>query len=83
MIQFSRALAGKRHESWTPKSVAEAEKSSVRIAEGAGLSRQRPIPDGPDQWEMYRSSTATGLGASASLVPGLVAGSGSTGTCVT
>jgi hypothetical protein len=33
-----------------PKSVAEAERSSSRIAEDAALSRLRPVPDGPCKW---------------------------------
>jgi hypothetical protein len=35
------------------------------IAENAALSRLRPIPDGPDQWEIHRSSEDSGLGGAA------------------
>jgi hypothetical protein len=83
MMQFSRALAGMRHKSFEPKSVAEAGKSSLRMSEDAALSRLRPVPDGPCQWEAYGSSTDTGSGASMPIFPGLVAGSGAIGTCVT
>jgi hypothetical protein len=83
MIQFSKALAGMRHKSFEPKSVAEAEESSLHIAEDAALSRLRPVPDSPCQWAIHRSSADAGSDASASVVPGLVAGSESTGTCVT
>jgi hypothetical protein len=83
MIQFSKALAGMRHKSFVTKSIAEAEESSLRIAEDAALSRLRPVPDGPCQWAVHRSSADTGSGASEPIVPGLAAGPGSMGTCVT
>jgi hypothetical protein len=62
MRKFSQALAVMRHKSWTPKSVAEAKQSDRHIAEDAALSRLRPIPDGPDQWVVRRSSADTGSG---------------------
>jgi hypothetical protein len=60
MVQFSRALAKMKHKNWTPRSVAEVNEANLRIAEDAALSRLRIIPDSPDQWELHRSSAATG-----------------------
>jgi hypothetical protein len=85
MVQFSRALAKLRRKNWTPKSTAEAQKKDCQIAEDAALSRLRPIPDGPDPWELCRSSTGTaGPPSQGSSVVGTgsVADLGLTGTCV-
>jgi hypothetical protein len=57
---FSQALAAMRHKSFVLKSVAEAKQSNLHIAEDAALSRLRPIPDGPDQWMVHRSSADSG-----------------------
>jgi hypothetical protein len=38
---------------------------SHEIAEDAALSRLRPIPDGPDQWEVHMSSAVSGSGGPA------------------
>jgi hypothetical protein len=62
MRKFSQALATMRHKSFLPKSAAEAKQSDLHIAEDAALSRLRPVPDGPDQWVVHRSSADTGLG---------------------
>jgi hypothetical protein len=59
MVQFSRALDKMRHKNLGPLSTAEAQEKDLGIAEEAALSRLRPIPDGPDQWALYRSSTGT------------------------
>jgi hypothetical protein len=40
-------------------------KSDLVIVEDAALSRLKPIPDGPDQWEIHRSSEGTGSGGPA------------------
>jgi hypothetical protein len=86
MVQFSRALSKLRTSNWTPLSTAEAHDKHVQVAQEAALSRLRPIPDGPDQCALCRSSTVTvgplSLGSSmvgAESVPG----PGSTGTCAT
>jgi hypothetical protein len=85
MVQFSRALAKLRHKNWTPLSTAEAPEKSLHVASDEALSRLRPIPDGPDQWSLCRSSTVTdGLSSQGSSVVGSesVPGLGLTGTCV-
>jgi hypothetical protein len=72
---FSRALAKMRQRNWPPKSVAEPDESKLHIAEDAALSRLRPIPYGPCQWEVHRQSAdpggtfqgADGTGSTASL----------------
>jgi hypothetical protein len=70
IVEFSQALAAMRHKSFTPKSTAEAEQSSLEMAEDAALSRLRPIPDGPDQWEVHRTSAVTeSCGPAAPLDP--------------
>jgi hypothetical protein len=62
MIKFSEALAAMRHKSFTSKPAAEAKESDLQIAEDAALSRLRPIPEGPDQWEVLRRRADSGLG---------------------
>jgi hypothetical protein len=42
-----------------PRATAEAKQSDLVIAEDAALWRLPPIPDGPDQWEVRRSSAGT------------------------
>jgi hypothetical protein len=60
MVQFSRVLSKLRTKNWTPQPTAEAQDKSLQVAQEAALSRLRPIPDGPDQWALRRSSTGTG-----------------------
>jgi hypothetical protein len=60
MVQFSRALAKLRNKNWTPKPTAEAQEKDLQIAEDPALSPLRPIPDGPDQQALCRSSTVSG-----------------------
>jgi hypothetical protein len=60
MRKFSQALAAMRHKSFVTRSTAEAKQSDLVIAEDAAMSRLRPIPDGPDQWEVHRSSADSG-----------------------
>jgi hypothetical protein len=62
MPKFSQALAAMRHKSSVPKSTAEAKQPGLHIAEDAALWRLRPIPDGPDEWAMHRSSTRSESG---------------------
>jgi hypothetical protein len=60
MTIFSQAWRKfKRMTNWAPQPTAEAPEKNLRIAEDAALSRVRSIADGPNQWEMYRSSTDT------------------------
>jgi hypothetical protein len=61
-------MTNEGHKSFEPKSVAEAEESSLRIAEGSALSRLRPIPDSPNQWKVHRSSADTGSHAPPALI---------------
>jgi hypothetical protein len=83
MLRFSEGLSRLDHASWCPQPTAEAEEKQANIAEEAAVSRLRTIPDGPNQWEMHRSS-ATTVGPDGSLVgTELVPGSGSMGTCAT
>jgi hypothetical protein len=65
MRKFSQALAGMRHESFVPKSTSEAKPSDLVIAEDAARSPLRPIPDGPDQWEVHRRCDVSGSGGPA------------------
>jgi hypothetical protein len=51
MSRFSKALGKLRTRNWIPQPATEAPDKSVEIAEVAALSRLRPIPDGPNQWE--------------------------------
>jgi hypothetical protein len=48
-----------KQQSWIPKPTAEAQEKDLQVAEEAAVSRLRPIPDGPDQWALCRSSTVT------------------------
>jgi hypothetical protein len=41
---------------WAPQLATEASEKAVRIAEDAAIARLRPIADGPNQWEIHRSS---------------------------
>jgi hypothetical protein len=85
MLAFSEGLSHYSCQSWTPLPAAEAPEKLARIAHNAAVSRVRPIADGPNQWEMDRSSAHTGgqpsLGATM-VGTGLGAGTGSTGLCV-
>jgi hypothetical protein len=86
MLKFSEGLCRLNHQSWHPQPTAEASEKSARIAEDAAVSRLRTVADGPNQWEMHRSSAATvGLSTPGSAMVGTesVPGSGSTGTCAT
>jgi hypothetical protein len=57
---FSQAMRKfKRTSNWVPQPAAEAPEKSLRIAQDAALSRLRPIADGPNQWELHRSSADT------------------------
>jgi hypothetical protein len=62
LCQDSQALAGMDLDSFVPRSAVEAMASDLRTAEDAGLSRLLPIQDGPDQWEICRSSSGKGSG---------------------
>jgi hypothetical protein len=44
---------------------ADAMEEDVLIAENAAVSRLRPIQDGLDYWEEYRSRAVTGVGGPA------------------
>jgi hypothetical protein len=69
-----------------PQPTAEASEKALGIARDAAISRLRPIADGPNQWEVCRSSTATdgptslsGSAVGTESIPGL----GSTDTRAT
>jgi hypothetical protein len=85
MIKFSEGLSRLDHSTWYPQPMAEAEETQARVAEDAAVSRLRTIPDGPNQWDMHRSSAFTGGPSSGSAMvgTGLVPVSGSMGTCAT
>jgi hypothetical protein len=60
MAIFSKAMRKfKRTTNWTPQPYAEAPEKGLRIAQEAAQSRVRPIADGPNQWDVCRSSTVT------------------------
>jgi hypothetical protein len=65
MRKFSQDLAAMRHKSFVPKPAAEAMPSDLEIAEDAALSLLRPIPDGPDQWEVHIRCAVAGSGGPA------------------
>jgi hypothetical protein len=86
MASFSEALSTRYDcTSWETLPVADAPDKLARIAKDAAISRVRPITDGPNQWDMHRSSAGTvcqsSLGAA---IAGTGSGSttGLTGTCV-
>jgi hypothetical protein len=82
MLSFSQGLSRYPCDAWIPYPVAEAPEKLAKIAQNAAISRVRPISHGPNQWEMYRSSTYTGCQSSLGLsVLNLGAGTGSMGTC--
>jgi hypothetical protein len=85
MLAFSEGLSRYSCDTWQPRPAAEAPEKLAKIAHTAAISRVRPLADGPNQWEMHRSSAAT-VGQSslgATLVgTGLGAGIGSMDTCV-
>jgi hypothetical protein len=85
MMSFSEGLSQYPcADSWIPHPGAEAPGKLAKIATNAAISRVRPIPDGPDQWEMYRKGTYTvGSGSLDSSMVGTEsgAGTGSMGTC--
>jgi hypothetical protein len=81
MTIFSQGLRSfKKIKNWEPQVDAEAPEKGLRIAKEAATSRVRPIADGPNQWDMCRSSTVTGgpTGPSGSESSPTL---GSTGTC--
>jgi hypothetical protein len=85
MLVFSAGLSKLVHESWAPQPTAEAPEKLAKIAYDAACSRLRPVADGPNQWDMHRSSVVTdGPGSLSSSVAGPESGPGSglTGTCV-
>jgi hypothetical protein len=62
MLAFSEGLSRMDTLNWAPQPAAEAIGKfgkTASIAEIAAHSRLRPIADGPNQWEMHRSSAAT------------------------
>jgi hypothetical protein len=85
MVRFSEGLRKLRHSNWVPQPAAEAGEKAIRMAGDAAISRSRPIADGPNQWEIHRSSGGTdgpsSLGSSVAGT-GSTHGLGSTGTCV-
>jgi hypothetical protein len=56
MLAFSEGLSKMVTSDWAPQPTAEAPDKLARIAETAAHSRLRPIADGPNQWDMHRSS---------------------------
>jgi hypothetical protein len=85
-MRFSEALCRLDHGGWYPQVLTEGSEKSTRIADDAAVSRLRTIPDGPNQWEMHRSSART-VGFTSLSVPAVgtesVPGSGPMGTCAT
>jgi hypothetical protein len=83
MLTFSEALNRYTCTSWETLPVADAPGKLAKIATDAAISRLRPIADGPNQWDMHRSSAHTvsqsSLGAAMNSEPS--PGLGSTDTC--
>jgi hypothetical protein len=85
MLAFSEGLSKLTHDSWVPQPTAEAPEKLARIADDAAISWLRPVADGPNQWDMHRSSGNTAGPTSLSgSIDGTESGPGSglTGTCV-
>jgi hypothetical protein len=69
MTIFSEAMRKfKRTKNWAPQPCAEAPEKGLRIAQEAAQSRVRPIADGPNQWEVCRSSTVTVAASQSGMV---------------
>jgi hypothetical protein len=86
MLRFSEGLSRSKHDTWAPQPTAEASEKSAKISQVAAFSRLRPVADGPNQWDMDRSSAFTvSLPSPGSVMVGTesVPGSGSMGTCAT
>jgi hypothetical protein len=84
MRAFSEGLKGVDCTDWEPLPIAQAPSKMARIATEAAFSRVRPIADGPNQWDMHRSSAGTdGSGSPSSPLVGPESGPGTglTGTC--
>jgi hypothetical protein len=85
MRVFSEALNRYDCSSFETLPVADAPGKFAKIAHDAAISRVRPVADGPNQWEMHRSSADTvGSPNAGSPLVGteLGAGTGLTDTCV-
>jgi hypothetical protein len=84
MLAFSEGLRHYNGDTWETLPVADAPGKLSKIANDAAISRLRPIADGPNQWDMHRSSAHTvcqsSLGAAMGTESG--AGTGSMDTCV-
>jgi hypothetical protein len=83
MCTFSAALRQYDCRSFETLPTADAPGKLAKIAQDAASSRVRPVADGPNQWEMHRSSADTVCQPSSGSTstessPGL----GSTDTCV-
>jgi hypothetical protein len=59
MLAFSEGLSHFSCTNWAPQPTAEAPGKLAKIANDAAISRLRPIADGPNQWNMHRSSAHT------------------------
>jgi hypothetical protein len=85
MLAFSEGLSKLDTSNWAPQPTAEAPEKLAKIAHDAAFSRLRSVADGPNQWDIHRSSVAT-VGLTSQSVPldGTESGPGSglTGTCV-
>jgi hypothetical protein len=84
MLAFSEGLSHLSCKNWVPLPTAEAPGKFAKIANDAAISQLRPIADGPNQWDMHRSSAGTD--GSSSLIGAmdgteLGAGTGSMDTC--
>jgi hypothetical protein len=56
VLAFSEGVSKMDASKWAPQPTAEAPEKLARIADVAAHSRIRPIADGPNQWDMHRSS---------------------------
>jgi hypothetical protein len=59
MKHVARELSRLDLADFVPRVSAEAKQSDLETAEDAAVSRLGPIQDGPDMWELHRSSAVT------------------------
>jgi hypothetical protein len=84
MLAFSKGVSRLNSSNWARLPTAEAPEKLAKIANNAAISRLRQIADGPNQWDMHRSSAGTDRSAHASVpMVGSESGptSGLTDTC--
>jgi hypothetical protein len=59
MLAVSEGLRQYSCDTWVTLPTADAPRKLAKVANDAAISRLRPIADGPNQWDMHRSSAHT------------------------